>query len=311
VIHDVPLERRVLHGSFSRDYEPVLTIDPGDTVMLSCPDVSWRLLPGPSDGPPPPGPWERDPVRDVGHCLTGPFEIRGAEAGHTLEVRIDEVRVGRYGFTVSGGDDTWLNRELGLLDCEPARIIWELDPDARVGRGGGHELDLAPFPGVLGMPPAEPGVHPTPPPRPCGGNIDCNLLQEGATLWLPIAVDGALFSAGDGHARQGDGELGQAAIECPLERLQLTLDVRDDFPLDWPVAWTPEQWITFGFDEDLNRAVVIAVEGMLELMGRELGLARTEALALSTAVVDLHVTQVVNWTKGVHATLRHDALRSA
>ena len=77
------------------------------------------------------------------------------------------------------------------------------------------------------MPPPEPGVHPTAPPRRWGGNIDCKELVAGTTLFLPIPVDGALFSAGDGHARQGDGEVSQTAIECPLDRLELTLSVAD------------------------------------------------------------------------------------
>ena len=87
------------------------------------------------------------------------------------------------------------------------------------------------------MPPAEPGMHSTIPPRPCCGNIDCKELVAGATLFLPISVDDALFSAGDSHAAQGDGEISGTAIECPVEA-QVTIDVRDDFPIQWPVART-------------------------------------------------------------------------
>ena len=169
-------------------------------------------------------------------------------------------------------------------------------------------MTLRPFLGVLGMPPPEPGVHPTPPPRRWGGNIDCAELVAGTTLFLPMSVDGARFSAGDGHARQGDGEVSQLAIECPLERVRLTLDVRDDFLLDWPVALTPDAWLAFGFDEDLDEAAAIAIDGMLQVMGRELGLERRDALALASVVVDVRVTQLVNGARGVHAVLRHDAL---
>ena len=133
-------------------------------------------------------------------------------------------------------------------------LLWELDPDAGVGRDEfGHELDLPPFPGVLGMPPPEPGVHSTTPPRIWGGNLHCKELVVGATLFLPIPVDGALFSAGDGHAQQGDGEISHTAIECPLERLELTLAVRDDWPLATPVARTPGAWLTLGLDEICTR----------------------------------------------------------
>jgi acetamidase/formamidase len=305
-VHEVPLERRTLRGSFSRDYPPVLEIEPGDTVVLSTPDVSWCLAPPPAEPI-----YERDPERDVGHALVGPIAVRGARAGQTLEVRIEEVRVGPYGFTASGGRSTPLNDRLGLTEAPEALLVWELDPDRLVGRDQhGREVDLRPFPGVLGMPPPEPGIHPTPPPRIWGGNIDCNLLVAGATLFLPIPVDGALFSAGDGHARQGDGELGQYAIECPLERLRLTLDVREDLELATPLAWTPEAWVTLGFHQDLDEAAALAAGAILELMGRELGVEPSEALALSTAVVDLHVTQLVNRVRGVHAVWRHDAIRS-
>ena len=122
-------------------------------------------------------------------------------------------------------------------------------------------------------------------------------------------MDGAHLSAGDGHAAQGDGEVSQLAIEAAVERAVLTLTVRDDFRLDWPIAWTPEAWLTFGFDEDLDEAAAIAIEGMLDLMEREHGLGRREALALASVVVDLRVTQIVNGAKGVHAVLPHDAIR--
>src|SRR5262249_1829429 len=148
-------------------------------------------------------------------------------------------------------------------------LRWELAGGR--GRCGGYEVELRPFLGVLGMPPVGKGVHSTGPPRRQGGNIDCAELVAGATLFLPIPVDGALFSAGDGHARQGDGEVSGTAIECPAEAT-LTLTLADDLTLDWPVALTADAWLTFGFDEDLDRAVEIALEGMLGLMRREHGL---------------------------------------
>jgi len=181
---------------------------------------------------------------------------------------------------------------------------------AGIGTGpGGATVALAPFLGVLGMPPPEPGVHSTGPPRRWGGNIDCKELLAGTTLFLPVAVDGALFSAGDGHARQGDGEVSGTAIECPLDRAQLTLTLRDDMALETPRAVTPAAWITFGFDEDLDEAAGAATEAMLDLIMLELGVGRREALALASVVVDLRVTQVVNGVKGVHAVLARDAIR--
>jgi acetamidase/formamidase len=301
--HEIPLERRTLHGHFSRDLEPILTVEPGDSIVFACFDAGWRTAEGELYA-------ERDEELDFGHALIGPVEVRGARAGQTLEVRIDEVRIDVHGFTKAGGWSTPLNERLGLADGDTVTLEWELDADAGVGRNQlGRGVALHPFLGVIGMPPNEPGVHSTQPPRASGGNIDCKELVAGTTLFLPIPVDGALVSAGDGHAAQGDGEVSQLAIEAPLRRARLTLSVRDDLQLTAPVAWTPDAWLAFGFDEDLDEAAAIAIDGMLELMGREHGLERREALALASVVVDLRVTQIVNGVRGIHARLAHDALR--
>jgi acetamidase/formamidase len=159
------------------------------------------------------------------------------------------------------------------------------------------------------MPPPEPGTHPTGPPRVWGGNLDCKELVAGTTLFLPIPVDEALFSAGDGHALQGDGEVSSTAIECPLERAELGLMLREDFELTTPVARTRDSWIALGLGESLDEAAGNAIDAMLVLMGRELGVERRDALALASVVVDLRITQVVNGVLGVHAVLRDDAIR--
>jgi acetamidase/formamidase len=302
--HEIPLERRTLHGYFSRDLAPILTVDSGDSIAFSCLNAGWRdanhELPFP----------DRDEELHSGHALVGPVEIRGARAGQTLEVRIDELRIGAGGITQGGGWSTPLNERLGVAEGETVTLHWTLDADSGIGRAStGWEVELRPFLGVIGMPPDEPGIHPTAPPRSCGGNIDCKELVAGTTLFLPIPVDGAMLSAGDGHAAQGDGEVSQLAIEAPMEHARLTLSVRNDLPLSNPIAWTPEAWLTFGFDEDLDEAAALAIEGMLELMGREHGLEQREALALASAVVDLRVTQLVNGARGIHARLAHGALR--
>jgi acetamidase/formamidase len=302
--YEIPLEQRTLHGHFSRDLEPILTVDSGDSVTFACLNSGWR------NAEHEPFPERREGELDAGHALIGPIAVRGARAGGTLEVRIDELRIGAGGVTQAGGFDTPLNRRLGVHEGESLTLLWSLDADAAVGRSdSGREVALAPFLGVIGMPPDVPGIHSTAPPRPSGGNIDCKELVAGTTLLLPIAVDGALLSAGDGHAAQGDGEVSQLAIEAPVERAQLTLSVRRDLPLRWPIAWTPEAWLTFGFDEDLDEAAAIALDGMLDLMQREHALDRREALALASLVVDLRITQMVNGARGVHARLAHDALR--
>src|SRR5207248_8187243 len=213
MIHRLPLSHETLHGYFSSDLEPVLTIEPGDGVRFSVPNSSWYVEPENKFVP-------RNPTLDVGHALAGPIAVRGARVGQTLVVRIDEVRPASWGVTYTK---------------PPHLVRWRLANG--VGHGAGQAVRLAPFLGVLGMPPAEPGMHSTIPPRPCGGNIDCKELVAGAMLFLPVSVDDALFSAGDGHAAQGDGEISGTAIECPVEA-QVTIDVRRDFPIEWPVART-------------------------------------------------------------------------
>jgi acetamidase/formamidase len=287
VIHEVPLERRTLHGHFSCDLEPVLSIEPGDSVTFATLDAGWHEVPEKQFFD------DLDPELDGGHALVGPIELRGARAGQALEVRVDAVEV-----------STW-----GITFADEEGMFWSLDAAAGTGTGpAGAIVALSPFLGVLGMPPPEPGVHSTIPPRRWGGNIDCKELVAGTTLFLPIPVDGARFSAGDGHARQGDGEVSGTAIECPFERVQLTLDV-SGMPLQTPIARTRDAWITFGFDEDLDQAAATATEAMIELISREHGLERKQALALASVVVDLRVTQVVNEAKGVHAVLADAAIR--
>lgn len=259
----------------------MLEIEPGESVRISVPNNAWRVGPGEPVEP-------RNPELDTGHAIAGPVAVRGALAGQTLAVGVEGVVPAAWGETFAEGH----------------RVEWELADG--VGRALGREVRLAPFLGVMGMPPPEPGVHSTVPPRRWGGNIDCKELVAGTTLYLPIPVDRALFSAGDPHAAQGDGEVSGYAIETPAEA-ELRLDVRDDLPLEWPIARIEGAWLAFGFDEHLGRAASIAVEGMLAVMGRELGVTGGDARILASVGVDLHVTHVVNGAMGVHAELRDDA----
>ena len=152
----------------------------------------------------------------------------------TLEVEIQEVRVGTWGWTAAGWPAP-INHRLGMGDGDEILYLWALDADRLTGRNQhGHEIALRPFMGVMGMPPAEAGMHSTGPPRPTGGNLDCKELTAGSALFLPVAVAGGLFSVGDGHAAQGDGEVCGTAIECPMERVTLTFRLRDDLRIATP-----------------------------------------------------------------------------
>jgi acetamidase/formamidase len=248
-----------------------------------------------------------DPLHDSGHCLVGPIFVRDAKPGQVLQVDICQLVPAAVGATWVGEVQEFLP-QLGVEGY--FWLPWQLDAAAGVARSAsGHRVALAPFLGVLGVAPSEPGIHATRPPRQGGGNIDCKALTIGSSLFLPIQVPGALFSFGDGHAAQGDGEVGGTAIECGMEQVQLRLSLRDDMALAWPQARTPEGWLKFGFDEDLNAATVIALNGMLDTIVGELGVSRKEALALASVAVDLRVTQIANRTLGVHALWPNTAFR--
>ncbi len=310
-LHTLEPDEHTLHGAFSRDFEPVLTIDSGDTVRFRTLDARWSVEATTDVGTRPatfPLVGER---RGDGHALTGPVYVRGAQPGHTLQIDIGTLRPGAWGWTFAGGAEGPYAEQYRKLGLEDRRTLlaWTLDAERMTGQDQlGHTVALRPFMGVMGMPPAQPGPHSTRPPRTCGGNIDCKELVAGTTLYLPVEVAGALFSAGDGHAAQGDGEVSGMAIECPMDVADLTLTLREDMRLITPRAETPDGWLTFGFREDLHEAGTVALSAMLDLMGERLGLDRSEALALASVVVDLRITQIVNGVRGVHAFLPNDAV---
>jgi acetamidase/formamidase len=216
-----------------------------------------------------------------------------------LRIDIGELVPGDWGAVHAGGWESAYNERLGVVGDG---VVHAYTFDGGVARSHlGHEVPLRPFLGVMGNAPAVPGRHSTIPPRACGGNLDCRELIAGSTLWLPVEVEGALFSCGDGHAAQGDGEVAGTAIECPMARAELTFGV-EERTLDGPLARGADgAWITFGLDEDLDEAAIGALNAMLELVGETLGLARRDALAYASLHVDLRVTQIVNGVKGVHA----------
>ena len=167
----------------------------------------------------------------------------------------------------------------------------------------GLELPLRPFFGVMAVaPPAAWGSVSTLPPRKNGGNLDNKELVAGTTLYLPIHVDDALFSVGDGHGVQGDGEVCVTAIETGLVGT-FELIVRDDLHIEWPRAETPTHVMTMAFDPDLDDCVVIALRQMIELVAKAAGIKKQEAYTLCSLAADVRVTQVVNGSKGIHVML--------
>ncbi len=306
-LHTIEPESGTLHGSFSRELPPILTIDPGDTVRYRTLDAGWNLT-KPADQDP--DRWYRHPDRvlehNQGHALNGPIAIRGAKAGMTLVIHIEAIEPGSWGWNI--GVDWWNPRNEAAEKYPKEAFFWDIDRSTNTAKNQlGQVVPIRPFMGVLGMPPNEAGWHSTGPPRNWGGKIDCKELVAGSALYLPIPVDGALFSVGDGHAVQGDGEASGTAIECPMERVDLRFELRDDLQLETPRAHTPAGWLAMGLDPDLYKAYDQALGSMIELMTELYGISRVNALSLASLIVEMRVTQCVNGTKGVHALLPHQA----
>jgi acetamidase/formamidase len=292
---------------FSPTTPAVLTVDPGDTLVVRTLDARGFLAR--PDGPRSDVP--RMFPRRRGHCLAGPIAVRGAAPGMTLAVHLRSVRPARWGWTEAGAERSDLNRRLGVADGPAAFLLWDLDPDELTGACGAVATPLAPFLGVIGMPPAEPGEHPTSPPRALGGgNIDCRELVAGSTLYLQVTVPQAMLCLGDGHAAQGDGEAGGTAIECGMTS-EIQFSLMTDPPLPSIHATTPAGKITFGFSPDLNEAMTAALDAMVAWLTLLLEVGRPSALAMASVAVSLRVTQVVNEIWGVHALLPDGALGRA
>jgi acetamidase/formamidase len=231
------------------------------------------------------------------HALTGPIFIEGAEPGDVLEIQVLQVEHRGWGWTsVIPG--------LGFLKDrfrEPYLFHWALDPE--ISRSLGSAIvPLRPFCGVMGVAPGEDGEFRTRPPGPFGGNMDVRELCTGATLYLPVLNSGALFSAGDAHAAQGDGEVCINGIECPAE-VSLRFRVHRHQPLSGPLLESAESrspdapadaWIVVESDTDAIHAARRATERMIDLLIARWSFTPIQAYLLCSVAMKLRINQVVN-----------------
>ncbi len=311
--HTLPASPETVHwGYFDARLKPVLTIDSGDRVTIDS------VSGGPDDIP-------TDPRFEVlpehraihakhtpkfgAHILTGPIAVRGAEPGDVLEVRILDVDLRQ----------NWAyNRIMPLKGALPEdfplfrRVHIALDRKTRMATmPWGTQLPLAPFFGVMGVaPPPVYGAVSTVEPREYGGNIDLKELQAGATFFIPVFNPGALFSAGDGHAVQGDGEVCLTALETAMRgTFEFVLHKQRKWTM--PRALTATHFITVGLDVDLDDAAKQALREMIKLLGEIAGLSREDAYMFCSIACDLRVTQIVDGNKGIHAMVRRDLLPNA
>jgi len=254
------------------------------------------------------------------HSVTGPIYVNGAEPGDVLEIRILKIVPKTFGinFNLPGKDFP----TIGALASEmPDGFVkfFYLDLEKKQAEfKPGITIDLQPFPGTLavGIDPNDPSprragskdpMAPVSTLRPWknGSNMDLNELQEGSILYVPVFLKGGLIWMGDSHCRQGNGEVSLTALECSYREILIQPIVRKDMKLEWPRAEIKTHWITMGFDEDLNKAMVNATREAVDfLTGQKMvPLTRYEAYSIVSMVGDCRVTQVVDVRKGVHCMI--------
>jgi acetamidase/formamidase len=306
----VPDQPRTLHSVredafnyvWDNSLEPALEIEPGEAVQLHVRDASDEQISASSG--------VEDVTRlDFDHVnpVSGPVFVKGAKPGDVLEVELLEFRPPDWGWTAiipgfgllaDEFPEPWLR--ISRVDTERDRVVWS----------DGISLPYRPFPGTIGVAPAERGAHPILPPSRWGGNLDTKHLRAGSTLYLPVGVEGALFSLGDTHAAQGDGEVCGTAIETAMD-VTVRLSVRRDFAVEAPQYRLPggslaatEQsayHVCTGVGPDLMGAVKDAVRATVRRLEEGHGLGREEAYALCSVAVDLRIHEVVdapNWVVG-------------
>ena len=294
------IHRHDHHIGWDNAKAPVLTVSPGETVTMETVDSSGGQLSINSSVP--------DIVSldfDKVNPVTGPVYIEGAVPGDALQVTLDSYRPSGWGWTANIPG-------FGLLADQfqqPALHIWSYDTDTLMPAlfGNFGRVPLKPFAGTVGVAPAEMGMHSIVPPRQVGGNMDIRDLAAGSVLYLPVEVDGALFSLGDTHAAQGDGEVCGTAIESPMD-VTVRFDLVKGAGLAFPRFTTPGPVtrhldekgydVTTGVGPDLMEGARNAVCEMIDLLTARHGMVPEEAYMLCSVCADLRISEIVdqpNW----------------
>ncbi|WP_427160717.1 acetamidase/formamidase family protein [Aliinostoc sp. HNIBRCY26] len=307
--HVLKATKSTVHlGGFSHLLEPALTINSGDTIDLETYTGYYIHEQAPPEFVTPEFldicknlPSERK-IAAGPHLLTGPIYIQDAKPGDVLEIRLEAIApslpVGFNAIRAGWGalPNQFTQPALRFIPLDLVNNIAEFPP------GSGIKIPIKPFFGILGVATPE-SERSSIPPGYYGGNIDNRELQAGSRLFLPVFVPGGLFSIGDGHSAQGDGEVNVTAIETSMNgRIQIKL--RQDLPITTPIAETPTDIITMGFAPTLDTALEIALNNMIDFLKNFLNLSPEEAYVLCSLAVNFRITQVVNSpNKGVHGML--------
>ena len=288
------------HHGWDHSIPPAETVAPGSRVHFQCLDSSGGQFTRDSTSADVPG-------LDFGKInpVTGPVYVDGAEPGDVLKITLEAFHPSGFGWTANIPG-------FGLLAdqfTDPHLKVWDYDADALTPAlfSDIAKVPLKPFAGTIGLAPAEPGLHSVVPPRRMGGNLDIRDLAAGATLYLPVECAGALFSIGDTHAAQGDGEVCGTAIESPMD-VEVTLDLIKQEKLAFPRFTTPGPVTrhldakgyeaTTGIGPDMMSGARDAVSGMIDLLCKQHGFSAEDAYLLCSVAGDLRISEIVdmpNW----------------
>jgi acetamidase/formamidase len=283
---DFTLSANNVHTRWSRTIPPALTVPSGSVVEVFTQEATGGQLSPEST------------IEDVlavdfdgVHALTGPIAVEGAEPGDVLAVTLHEIEVGDWGWAAVVPGFGFL----ADVFTEPYLKIFELGPEAtHADFGGGIRIPLSPFPGVLGVAPDTDEMLVTIPPRTNGGNMDNRYMNEGTTVYLPVAIPGANFSVGDTHAVQGDGEVSGTAVESPM-RLVLELEVLKGLShIREPQYETDDYYAVTGYGISIDEATRKAVLHMIDYLEAVHGMAREDAYVLCSLAGDLKISETVD-----------------
>jgi acetamidase/formamidase len=292
------LDGSLIHHDWDNRHQPVLSIASGDVVHFDLRMAGQGQVR--EDSVIEDVVWDFDTI----YNLAGPIQIDGAAAGDTLQVEILSLAPGPWGWTA-------IIPELGLLpDDFPNALlkIWDLRKGATTALTETVRVPVVPFIGTLGVALDEPGSFSPFPPHKGGGNLDNRHLVAGSTLWLPIWCDGGLFSCGDAHAAQGDGEVCVSAIECDMQAtLRLTVQKHPSstpsFSVPASAQREPSDYHgTMGIDPDLYQGARTAVRSMISWLVEQHALTREDAYFLASVAGDLHIHEIVDagvWNVGM------------
>ncbi|MBW2428898.1 MAG: acetamidase/formamidase family protein [Deltaproteobacteria bacterium] len=293
---DYTIDGDKCHYGWDRSIEPVVRVDPGSVLEIEAVDAGGGQITADST---------LEDVKNIDfgkvNPVTGPVYVAGAEPGDALKVTIVSLRASGWGWSA-------VIPGFGLLADQfedPALYIWQYDPEtlAPAPYLKGAKVPLKPFPGTIGVAPAPQGQHSVVNPRKVGGNMDTRDLSAGAVLYLPVEVPGALFSLGDAHAAQGDGEVCGTAIESPMQ-VTVKLEVAKGMNLRFPRFTTPGPVsrhfdkngyeVTTGIGSDLMESARAAVSDMVDLVADRHGYSRAEAYMLCSVCADLRISEIVD-----------------